>query len=88
MAPIRFGLVGGGWRAEFFTRVARELPERFQLAGVVQRDFAKAQAFGARWGRRRLPIMQVSRMPASTSSLSRSSRTRIWPFSPSCIASG
>lgn len=50
MAPIRFGLVGGGWRAEFFTRVARELPERFQLAGVVQRDFAKAQAFGARWG--------------------------------------
>ena len=47
---LRFGLVGGGWRAEFFTRVARELPEKFQLAGVVQRDFAKAQAFGARWG--------------------------------------
>jgi predicted dehydrogenase len=47
--PIRFGIVGGGWRAEFFTRVARELPERFQLAGVVQRDFAKAQAFGAKW---------------------------------------
>ena len=48
--PIRFGLVGGGWRAEFFTRVARELPEKFQFAGVVQRDFAKAQAFGAKWG--------------------------------------
>lgn len=48
--PIRFGLVGGGWRAEFFTRIARELPEKFSLAGVVQRDFAKAQAFGAKWG--------------------------------------
>ena len=47
---IRFGLVGGGWRAEFFTRVARELPKTFQFAGVVQRDFAKAQAFGAKWG--------------------------------------
>lgn len=47
---LRFGLVGGGWRAEFFTRVARELPETFRLAGVVQRDFAKAQAFGAKWG--------------------------------------
>jgi predicted dehydrogenase len=47
---IRFGLVGGGWRAEFFTRIARELPETFQFAGVVQRDLAKAQAFGARWG--------------------------------------
>jgi predicted dehydrogenase len=49
MAPIRFGLVGGGWRAEFFTRIARYLPERFQLAGVWQRDFGKAQAFAAEW---------------------------------------
>jgi predicted dehydrogenase len=47
--PIRFGLVGGGWRAEFFTRIARELPDRFALAGVVQRDAAKAEAFGRRW---------------------------------------
>lgn len=47
--PIRFGLVGGGWRAEFFTRIARELPDRFRFAGVWQRDHAKAQAFGARW---------------------------------------
>jgi hypothetical protein len=50
MAPIRFGMIGGGWRAEFFTRIARELPERFQLVGVVQRDHAKAEAFGAAWG--------------------------------------
>jgi hypothetical protein len=47
--PIRFGLIGGGWRAEFFTRIARELPEQFQLAGVVQRDHAKAEAFGQKW---------------------------------------
>lgn len=50
MAPIRFGMIGGGWRAEFFTRIARELPERFRLVGVVQRDAAKAEAFGAKWG--------------------------------------
>ncbi len=50
MAPIRFGMIGGGWRAEFFTRIARELPERFQLVGVVQRDHARAEAFGAKWG--------------------------------------
>lgn len=48
-APARFALVGGGWRAEFFARIARELPDQFQLAGVVQRDPAKAAAFGARW---------------------------------------
>ncbi|MDB5540893.1 MAG: hypothetical protein JWQ89_2620, partial [Devosia sp.] len=50
MAPIRFGMIGGGWRAEFFTRIARELPDRFKLVGVVQRDHAKAEAFGAKWG--------------------------------------
>lgn len=48
--PIRFGLVGGGWRAEFFTRIARELPEKFAFAGVWQRDAAKAAQFGAAWG--------------------------------------
>lgn len=46
---IRFGLVGGGWRAEFFTRVAAALPERLQLAGVLQRDAAKAAAFALKW---------------------------------------
>lgn len=50
MVPIRFGMIGGGWRAEFFTRIACELPERFQLVGVVQRDHTKAEAFGAAWG--------------------------------------
>lgn len=47
--PIRFGLIGGGWRAEFFARVAAALPERFQLAGVLQRDAAKAAAFALKW---------------------------------------
>lgn len=47
--PIRFGLVGGGWRAEFFTRIAQALPERFTLAGAVLRDPQKARAFAERW---------------------------------------
>ncbi len=45
-----FGIVGGGWRAEFYLRVAHSLPERFAVAGVVVRDPAKAQAFAERWG--------------------------------------
>jgi hypothetical protein len=51
MNPTRFGLVGCGWRAEFFTRVARELPERFEVERVLIREPAKpkAQAFMRRW---------------------------------------
>jgi predicted dehydrogenase len=51
--PVRFGLVGGGWRAEFFTRIAAAMPDRFQIVGVHTRDPVKAAAFGAQW---RIPV--------------------------------
>ena len=35
---IRFGVVGTGWRTEFFLRVARACPDRFTCVGVVSRD--------------------------------------------------
>ena len=47
--PIRFAMVGSGWRAEFFLRIARALPERFQISAVLVRDQAKHAAFEARW---------------------------------------
>ena len=50
MDTITFGIVGAGWRTEFFMRVARALPERFNVAGVVVRNDTKRQAFDQRWG--------------------------------------
>jgi predicted dehydrogenase len=44
-----FGLVGGGWRAEFFLRIARDCPEQFPLAGVVVRDPQKRSLMAGRW---------------------------------------
>lgn len=48
-AAVRFGIVGGGWRAEFFLRIAAALPERFEVAGVVVRSPDKAEAFKRKW---------------------------------------
>lgn len=48
--PIRFGIIGGGWRAEFFTRIVEQVPERFALSGVTLRDPVKGEAFAKRWG--------------------------------------
>lgn len=49
-APIRFGIVGSGWRAEFFARLARALPERLAVAGVVTRSAERAAQVEAGWG--------------------------------------
>lgn len=50
MSATHFGIVGGGWRAEFYLRVAQALPERFAVDGLVVRDPSKGQAITDRWG--------------------------------------
>ncbi|MBN2713186.1 MAG: Gfo/Idh/MocA family oxidoreductase [Planctomycetes bacterium] len=49
MKPITFAVVGGGWRCEFFLRIARALPERFSVSGVVVRDAAKGKELEKAW---------------------------------------
>jgi predicted dehydrogenase len=49
MEPIRFAIVGGGWRALFYLRIARALPERFAVTGLLARDAAKGAALEAKW---------------------------------------
>lgn len=36
--PVRFGIVGSGWRSEFFLRIAEALPDRFEVVGLVTRS--------------------------------------------------
>lgn len=53
MQNTSFGLVGAGWRAEFFLRIARDWPEQFPFAGIVVRDTEKAESIAAKW---RVPV--------------------------------
>lgn len=48
-SPSRFGLVGTGWRADFFLRLAAALPSRFEVAAVATRDPAKGAAIEKAW---------------------------------------
>ena len=50
MSAIKFGIVGAGWRCEFYLRIARALPEQFELTGVVVRSDEKRSAFEKTWG--------------------------------------
>jgi hypothetical protein len=47
---IEFGLIGSGWRSEFYLRIARELPEHFTISGIVTRDEIKGRSINDRWG--------------------------------------
>src|SRR5258708_34518244 len=46
---LSFGIIGSGWRAEFFLRIALDLPEQFPLAGVVARNPDKRAELNRRW---------------------------------------
>ena len=50
MTPIRFAVVGSGWRTLFFLRIAKALPDRFEVTGITSRDPDKARALVAEWG--------------------------------------
>ncbi len=49
MSKISFAIVGAGWRAQFYLRVARALPELFSVGGMVVRDRSKAEAIEREW---------------------------------------
>ena len=45
--PLRFVIVGSGWRAMFYVRIARRYPEQFQLLHMLCRSEEKAQEMRA-----------------------------------------
>ena len=47
---IKFGIVGGGWRTEFFLRIARELPEVFEVTGMFVRKQERAEELTKQFG--------------------------------------
>jgi predicted dehydrogenase len=58
MSMISFGIVGGGWRAEFYIRIAKALPESFHIHSMLVRDEGKGQAIEKKWGIRTVRTMQ------------------------------
>jgi predicted dehydrogenase len=48
--PLPFAVVGHGWRADFYLRVARALPDRFRCVGVVTRGADAGADVERAWG--------------------------------------
>ncbi|WP_230207790.1 Gfo/Idh/MocA family protein [Microlunatus sp. Gsoil 973] len=47
--PIRYGVIGSGWRTQAFVRIAEQLPERLTLEGVVTRSEARVDEIVENW---------------------------------------
>ncbi|WP_197680109.1 Gfo/Idh/MocA family protein [Microlunatus soli] len=47
--PIRFGVIGSGYRTGAFVRIAERLPDRFTCEGVVTRTEARADEILENW---------------------------------------
>jgi predicted dehydrogenase len=50
MTEARVGIVGDGWRAQFFHRIAAALPAEFSIVGVVVRSAETAARVESNWG--------------------------------------
>jgi len=46
----KFSIIGGGWRSEFFLRIARELPDLFEIPSMLVRNPVRAEQLRREWG--------------------------------------
>lgn len=46
---IEFVVIGGGWRAEFYLRIAKALPEQFRIGAICVRNKARAAEIARRY---------------------------------------
>lgn len=49
MNKIQFAIIGGGWRTEFYIRIAKQLPQLFTISNIYIRNEQKAKAFQEKW---------------------------------------
>lgn len=48
--PVKYAIVGSGWRSEFHLRMAQAAPERLEVVAVVTTTEAESERITARWG--------------------------------------
>ena len=75
---IEFGIIGGGWRSEFYLRIARALPERFHVDGMLVRDPATPDAPPSRIDRLKLASPAGTRIEKGLDGLFRVAGGGVW----------
>ncbi len=59
MEKISFGIIGAGWRSQFFLKTAHELEDFFTIPVIVEPDQKKAECIEKKWKIKVLPDMDL-----------------------------
>ena len=46
---IKYGIIGAGWRSEFYLRLANLVPEKFSVSGIYIRNPEKRKVFSEKY---------------------------------------
>ena len=46
---IKYGIIGAGWRSEFYIRIAKLMPETFSVSGIFIRNPEKRKVFSKKY---------------------------------------
>ena len=65
MTVTTFGIIGTGWRSEFFLRLARAAPDRFRATGVVTRTAGARRRGDRALGRARVRTVGGAAAPGA-----------------------
>lgn len=46
---IKYGIIGAGWRSEFYLRIAELLPKKFSVSGIYIRNCVRQEEFAEKY---------------------------------------
>ncbi|WP_168122847.1 Gfo/Idh/MocA family oxidoreductase [Paenibacillus sp. HB172176] len=82
MSIIDFGIVGRGWRADFYLRIAKALPDRFKVRAMLVRDAERGREIEEEWGVKTYRDMNAF---ASSGTFAFAVVSVPWEAAPECI---
>ncbi|MFC0214606.1 Gfo/Idh/MocA family protein [Paenibacillus chartarius] len=81
MSKIEFGIVGRGWRADFYLRIAKALPQQFAVRAMLVRNEERGREIEAEWG---VPTYRDMETFASSGPMAFAVVSVPWEAAPGC----
>ena len=55
---IKYGIIGAGWRSEFYLRIAALMPDTFKVSGIYIRNKQKREELAEKYNGKKLTSLE------------------------------